>query len=107
MPRHVVPGPAIPHFPAHSLRSPADARIAGGDDAPGMSTVLDTMVVTCEVPCGQLAELDLTVVGHTVAVMGPNGFRHHLELPEDADMSELTVELFKGFLELRAPRRAP
>jgi HSP20 family molecular chaperone IbpA len=72
-----------------------------------MSTVLDTMVVTCEVPSGQLDELDLTVVGHTVAVAGLDGFRHELEFPEEADMSELTVELFKGFLELRAPRRAP
>jgi hypothetical protein len=71
-----------------------------------MSTVLDTMVMTCEVPCERLDELELTVVGHTVAVAGPDGFRHELELPEDADMSRLTVELFKGFLELRAPRRA-
>ena len=71
-----------------------------------MSAVLDTMVVTCEVPCKQLDELDLTVVGQTVFVAGPDGFRHELELPEDADMSGLTVELFKGFLELRAPRRA-
>jgi HSP20 family molecular chaperone IbpA len=71
-----------------------------------MSAVLDTMVVTCAVPCEQLDELDLTVVGNTVAVVGPHGFRHELELPTEADMSALTIELFKGFLELRAPRRS-
>jgi HSP20 family molecular chaperone IbpA len=71
-----------------------------------MNAVLDTMVVTCEVPCERIDELELTVVGQTVSVAGPDGFRHELELPEDADMSALTVELFKGFLELRAPRRA-
>ena len=71
-----------------------------------MSAVLDTMVVTCAVPCGQLDELDLTVVGHTVAIAGPGEFRHELELPAEADMSALTIELFKGFLELRAPRRS-
>ena len=71
-----------------------------------MNAVLDTMVVTCEVPCERLDELELTVAGQTVSVAGPDGFRHELELPEDADMSGLTAELFKGFLELRAPRRA-
>jgi HSP20 family molecular chaperone IbpA len=71
-----------------------------------MSAVLDTMVVTCAVPCERLDELDLTVAGQTVYVVGPDGFRHELELPEDAEMSRLAVELFKGFLELRAPRRA-
>jgi HSP20 family molecular chaperone IbpA len=72
-----------------------------------MSQLLDTMVVTCGVPCESLDELDLTVFGHTVAVAGPYGFRHELELPDEADMSGLTVELDKGFLELRAPRRVP
>jgi hypothetical protein len=54
----------------------------------------------------RLDEFDLTVAGQTVYVVGPDGFRHELELPEDAEMSRLAVELFKGFLELRAPRRA-
>ena len=71
-----------------------------------MNAVLDTMVVTCAVPCVRLDDLELTVVGQAVAVVGPDGFRHELELPDDADMRKLTVELFKGFLELRAPRRA-
>ena len=71
-----------------------------------MNALLDTMVVTCQVPCERLDELDLTVVGQTVSVVGPHGFQHELQLPADADVSELMVELFKGFLELRAPRRA-
>jgi HSP20 family molecular chaperone IbpA len=72
---------------------------------PGMSAALDTMVVTCAVPCAELDELELVVRDHTVAVTGPAGFRHELELPDEADMRALTVELYKGFLELRAPRR--
>ena len=71
----------------------------------GMSAPLDTMVVTCVVPCADLADLELVVRDHTVAVTGPAGFRHELELPGEADMEALTVELYKGFLELRAPRR--
>lgn len=70
-----------------------------------MSTALDTMVVTCPVPCADLEDLELVVRGHRVAVSGPAGFSHELELPDEADMRALTVELYKGFLELRAPRR--
>ena len=72
---------------------------------PGMSVPLDTMVVTCAVPCADLEKLELVVSDHTVAVTGPAGFQHQLELPGDAHMRALTVELYKGFLELRAPRR--
>lgn len=70
-----------------------------------MSAALDTMVVTCPVPSADLEELELVVRDHTVAVTGPAGFQHELELPEEADMRALAVELYKGFLELRAPRR--
>ena len=64
-----------------------------------------TIVVTCPVPCDDLAKLELTPLDHTIAVVGPEGFRHDLELPLEADMSHLHVELFKGILEVRAPRR--
>jgi hypothetical protein len=62
-----------------------------------------TFVVTCSVPCTELDELKLTPVDHTVEVAGPNGFRHDVELPREADMERLEVELHKHFLELRAP----
>jgi hypothetical protein len=63
------------------------------------------MVVTCPVPCGSIDELELTPADHTIAVVGPNGFRHDLELPREADMTQLDFELYKGILEVRAPRR--
>ncbi len=73
-----------------------------------MSTALvetdDMMVLTCRVPCTNLDRLSLAVVDHTVSVVGPGGFRHELELPPEADMARLSVELYKGILELRAPR---
>ncbi len=63
----------------------------------------DLMVVTCRVPCSDLAQLTLTVADQSVVVTGPGGFRHELELP-DADLDGLSVELFRSYLELRAPR---
>ena len=65
-----------------------------------------TLVVTCPVPCEDLAGLELTPLDHTIEVRGPDGFRQDLELPLEADMSHLHVELYKGILEVRAPRRA-
>jgi hypothetical protein len=62
-----------------------------------------TFVVTCPVPSFDLHELELTHVDHTIAVTGPNGYRHELELPAEADMELLAVELHKHFLEIRAP----
>ena len=35
-----------------------------------------TFVVTCDVPVTDLDELKLTPLDHTIAVTGPNGFRH-------------------------------
>jgi HSP20 family molecular chaperone IbpA len=64
----------------------------------------DMMVVTCRVPCSDLDRLSLAVVDHTVSVAGPGGFRHRLELPPESDMERLGVQLYKGILELRAPR---
>jgi hypothetical protein len=40
-----------------------------------------------------------------IAVTGPGGFRHELELPGEADMERLEVELHKRFLEIRAALR--
>ena len=62
-----------------------------------------TLVVTCPVPCSELAKLELTPLDHTIEITGPDGFRHDLELPPEADMSHLDVEVFKGILEVRAP----
>jgi hypothetical protein len=61
-----------------------------------------TFVVTCRVPSSQLDELDVKHRNHTIDVEGP-GFRHELELPEEADMEQLEVELDRHFLEVRAP----
>ena len=65
-----------------------------------------TIVVTCSVPCEDLTKLELTPLDHTIEVVGPDGFRHDLEFPLDADMSHLDVELYRGILEVRSPRRA-
>ena len=65
-----------------------------------------TIVVTFPVPCQKLEELELTSKDHTVVVAGPKGFSHELKLPTEADMGRLEVELFHGYLELRAPRIA-
>ena len=62
-----------------------------------------TFVVTCDVPVTDLAELKLTPLDHTITVTGPKGFRHVLELPGEADLGRLEVELHKHFLEIRAP----
>jgi HSP20 family molecular chaperone IbpA len=67
----------------------------------------DMMVVTCRVPCTEIGELSLTVDDHTVTVSGAQGFLHELELPAEADMEQLGVELYRGILELRAPRSTP
>ena len=63
-----------------------------------------TIVVTFPVPCQELGELEVTSDDHTVVVAGPQGFSHELELPAEADMDRLEVELYHGYLELRAPR---
>ena len=64
-----------------------------------------TFVVTCDVPTSDLNDLELTPLDHTIAVTGPNGYRRELELPGEADMECLEVELHKHYLELRAPLR--
>jgi hypothetical protein len=62
-----------------------------------------TFVVTCSVPVSGLDELRLTQHDHMIEVSGPKGFRHVLELPGEADLDRLEVELHKHFLEIRAP----
>ena len=66
----------------------------------------ESLVVTCRVPVGNLAELELTSADHTLSIVGPAGYRHELELPPEAEMDRLEVELHKHFLEVRAPLRA-
>jgi hypothetical protein len=65
-----------------------------------------TIVVTCPVPCEDLDKLELTPLDHTISVAGPDGFRHDLVFPVDADMSHLDVEVYRGVLEVRVPRRS-
>jgi len=65
-----------------------------------------TYVVTCSVPSTDLDELNLRVIGHTIWVTGPGGFREELQVPDDADLDRLEVELHKHFLEFRAPLSA-
>jgi hypothetical protein len=64
-----------------------------------------TFVVTCDVPVSDLDQLRLTSCDHTIEVDGPDDFHHVLELPEEADLGRLEVELHKHFLEVRAPLR--
>jgi len=66
-----------------------------------------TLVVTCRLPVGDLEELELTSLDHTLSIVGPAGYRHELELPVEADMERLEVDLHKHFLEIRAPLRTP
>jgi hypothetical protein len=65
-----------------------------------------TLVVTCPVPCDDLAMLKVATLDHTVKITGPDGFRRDLELPSEADMAHLEIELFKGIFEVRAHNEA-
>jgi HSP20 family molecular chaperone IbpA len=72
-----------------------------------MTAELETahmLVVTVRVPTREAGELAVTVDGAVIRVVGPDGFRHELALPEGADASRLHAGLFHGILELRAPR---
>lgn len=64
------------------------------------------LVMTCRVPVSELHELELRSVDHTLSIVGPAGYMHELELPAQADMERLEVELHKHFLEVRAPLRS-
>lgn len=62
----------------------------------------DMMVVTVRVPTTCAADLSITVAGSEVRVLGPDGFRHEVKMP-DADLERLQAQLYRGILELRAP----
>ena len=64
----------------------------------------DMLVVTVPVPARAAAELQVTLEGATVRLVGPDGFRHEVALPDGADPERLHAGLFHGILELRAPR---
>jgi HSP20 family molecular chaperone IbpA len=64
----------------------------------------DMMVVTVEAPTTSAQELSVEVAGHQVTILGPGGFRHALTLRAAADPARLHAALYRGFLELRAPR---
>ena len=78
------------------------ARMRGPDGRGHARSMTRTFVITCKVPCSHLVDLDLKPHDHVIDVEGP-GFRHELELPNEADMERLEVELHKHFLEIRAP----
>jgi HSP20 family molecular chaperone IbpA len=64
----------------------------------------DMMVVTIQVPAREARELAVTVDGDVIRVVGPDGFRQQLALPQGADAARMHAGLFHGILELRAPR---
>lgn len=63
----------------------------------------DTMVVTVRVPTATPDDLAVTAIGPLVRVIGPGDYRHEVKM-EDADLDRLHAQLFRGILELRAPR---
>lgn len=62
----------------------------------------DMMVVTVRVPTTSAADLSITAAGSEVRVLGPDGFRHEVKMP-DADLERLQAQLYRSILELRAP----
>jgi hypothetical protein len=95
---------AFQRRPARLDRGDRRARLRGGRRRLAREAAMTrTLVVTCPVPVSDLELLELNPHDHTIVITGPNGFRHDLELPEEADLDRLEVELYKHFLELRAP----
>jgi hypothetical protein len=64
----------------------------------------DMMVITVLVPTRLAAELSVTAAGDAIEIVGPDGFRHVVATPPNADVDRLHAELFRDILELRAPR---
>jgi HSP20 family molecular chaperone IbpA len=62
----------------------------------------DMMVVTVRVPTTSAEELSITAIGSAVRVIGPGEFRHQVTM-ENADLTRLHAQLYRGILELRAP----
>lgn len=64
----------------------------------------DMIVVTVRVPTKRASDLNVTLAGSIVGVVGPGGFRHKVPMLPTADLSRLGAYLFHDILELRAPR---
>lgn len=62
-------------------------------------------VVTLVVPHTARADLSVAVRGQTVIVSGP-GFRREVAMSPEADTEHLDTQLYRDFLELRAPHRS-
>ena len=60
-------------------------------------------VVAVVVPRSARSGLSVVVRGHTVTVTGGGGYRHVIALSPDADAEHLDAQLYRDFLELRAP----
>jgi hypothetical protein len=60
-------------------------------------------VVAVVVPRSAQSGLSVAVRGHTVTVTGAGGYRHEIALSPDADAEHLDAQLYRDFLELRAP----
>lgn len=72
-----------------------------------MTTTLETdhmLAVTVPVPARFAAQLAVTLEGDVIHVAASDGFRHEVALPQGADPARLHAGLFRGILELRAPR---
>jgi HSP20 family molecular chaperone IbpA len=64
----------------------------------------DMIVVTVRVPTNDPDQLAVAAIKNVVRVLGPDGFRHEVVFSKDADLERLHGDLFRGILELRAPR---
>lgn len=64
----------------------------------------DMIVVTVHVPTRLAAELSVTATADVIEIEGPDGYRHEVATPPNADVERLHAELFQDILELRAPR---
>lgn len=67
---------------------------------------MDTLVVTLRVPATDGSQLSVGVAEHTLTISGPDGFHRELTMSREADMRHLQAQLYRGILELRAPRGA-
>lgn len=62
-------------------------------------------VVTLVVPRTARDGLSVDVRGQTIVVSGP-GFRREVAMSPEADTAHLDAQLYRDFLELRAPHRS-
>ena len=64
----------------------------------------DMIVFTVAVPSEEARDLSVSVLGRTVTLTGPAGYEHDVEFPLEADLERLQAQLYRGIVELRAPR---